>query len=133
AIDRVGFTTATGPATLHVAGKTRWAGPLGAMTRLVLARDLASRLPGATVLMPGDPVPPGGVREVRVNIQDFMPGRSGRVSLEADWTIAAPDRQTILHRGRFHVALPGGGKPAAEARTMSETLGRLADAIADAL
>ncbi|OYV32553.1 MAG: hypothetical protein B7Z80_26550 [Rhodospirillales bacterium 20-64-7] len=63
AIDRSGFTTETGPATLAVAGDTKWAGPLGVMGQLALARDLAARLQNMRVLMPGDPLPAGGARQ----------------------------------------------------------------------
>ncbi len=132
-IDRTQLTIATGPATLHVASKVRWAGPLDGMTQIVLARDLAARLPNMTVLMPGDPVPPGGVRQIRVNIQNFMPNGNGTVSLDADWSVMATDNQTILHHGRFQAVLPGAPQPGAEAQTMSAAIGRLADQIAHAL
>jgi uncharacterized lipoprotein YmbA len=128
-IDRTQFTTATGPSTLHVAGNTRWAGALGSMAQITLARDLAARLPATHVLMPGDPLPAAGVRQVLVNIQRFLPDQSGLVSLNADWTILAPDGQTVLAQGRFHINLPGGTQPGAEAATMSAALGRLADTI----
>jgi hypothetical protein len=132
-IDRTQLTTATGPGSLHVAGKVSWAGPLAGMIQIVLARDLAARLPDMTVLMPGDPVPPGGVREVRVTIQNFMPDQSGAVSLDADWSVMAADGQAILRHGRFHDALPGAPQPGAEAGTMSTAIARLADVIAHGL
>lgn len=132
-IDRTQLTTATGPATLHVAGKIRWAGPLDGITQIVLARDLAARLPDMTVLMPGDSVPPAGVRQVRVNIQDFMPDQSGTVSLAADWSVLMSNGQTILRQGRFQVTLPGNPEPGGEAETMSTAVAQLADAIAHEL
>jgi uncharacterized lipoprotein YmbA len=132
AIDRLHLTTGTAPGVLHVAGKTVWAGPLGPMARIVLAQDLAARLPGSTVLMPGDALPPGAAT-VHVTIQSFMPNEAGTVSLQADWSVAAPDEKTILARGRFAHMVPGDSQPAAEAQTMSTALGGLADAIATAL
>ncbi|HTJ91020.1 MAG TPA: PqiC family protein [Acidocella sp.] len=133
AIDRLHFTTGTAPGVLHVAGDTVWAGPLGPMARIVLAQDLAARLRGSTVLMPGDALPPGGAATLHVTIQSFMPDEAGTVSLQADWSVAAPDGKTILARGRFAHTMPGGSQPAAEAQTMSTALGGLADAIATAL
>ena len=47
-----------------------------------------------------------------------------------DWW---PDGQAVLRQGRFHLTLPGGTEPGAEAETMSAALGRLSDAIAAAL
>lgn len=80
--------------------------------------------------MPGDPLPVGGARQLDVNVQRFLPDPTGLVTLDADWTITAPDGQTVLAQGRFHVSLPGGTQPGAEAATMSAALGRLADTIA---
>jgi uncharacterized lipoprotein YmbA len=133
AIDRLHLTTGTSPGVLHVAGDTVWAGPLGPMARIVLAQDLATRLPGSTVLMPGDALPSGGTATVHVAIQSFMANEAGTVNLQADWSVTAPDGKTILARGRFAHTVAGGSQPAAEAQTMSAALGGLADAIATAL
>lgn len=132
AIDRSGFTTATGPATLSVAGDTKWAGPVGVMGQIALARDLADRLSGVQVLMPGDPLPAGGARQVQVNIQTFLADGSGAVTLDADWAITGSDGAAVQQQGRFDVTLQGGTKPAEEAATMSRALGELADRIAAA-
>lgn len=129
-IDRLHFTTATGQGTLHVAGDTQWAGPLGPMSRIVLAQDLAARLPGRDVLMPGDTVPQGGAALVQVTVQKFMPDASGTVTLQADWSVSKPDGNGELARGRFARTVPGAARPAAEAQDMSKALGLLADAIA---
>ncbi|HEY3757143.1 MAG TPA: PqiC family protein [Opitutaceae bacterium] len=131
-IDREEFTTAAAGTQMQVTGDARWAGSLGEMIRLCLAQDLAHRT-SVTVLMPGDPVPAGGVRTVHASIQTFLPDASGKVTLEADWWLTAPDGHTLGPRGRFRVALPGQPAPPAEAQTMSEALGKLADAMAAAL
>lgn len=133
AIDRTEFTTATGATTLEVAGKVQWAGPLDGLIRLALARDLAERLAGATVLMPGDAAPPGGARAVQVNVVKFVADASGSVTLDADWWVTAPDGRFTLPRSRFHAVVPGGSKPGAEARSMSEAVARLSDRIARSL
>lgn len=130
-LDRTLFTTAAGTATLQVEGNVHWAAPLSALARQALARDLADRLPGASVLMPGDPNPPGKARRVHVNLLEFRPDASGRVTLEADWS-AETSEQVPPKTGRFHLQIPGGANPSAEAATMSEALGRLADTIAQA-
>lgn len=132
-IDRRELTTGTPPGALKVHGKAEWAGALGPMARIVLAQDLASLLQGGNVLMPGDPLPPGGARIVHVTIQQFMPDDAGKVSLEADWFVAARDGTRVLAHGRFARMVAGGSRPAAEAQSMSQALGELAGSIAKAL
>lgn len=132
-IDRLHLTTGTPPGTLHVAGHSEWAGPIGPMARIVLAQDLAARLPGTDVLMPGDALPPGGAATLHVTIQTFMPDALGRVALQADWTVNAARGQNPLASGRFAQTVGGGTKPAAEAQSMSTAMAALADAIAKGL
>lgn len=132
-LDRAEFETATGGATLRAEGTERWVGPLDQLARLALARDLALRLTGADVLMPGDPVPPGGARQVRVVVAEFSSDASGQVTLEADWSILGTDGKAIEKRGSLRTEVAGGRGAAAEAATMGRALGRLADAVAQAL
>ena len=129
-IDRTQFTSAT---DCHITrgrknpfGRRRSAAWRKSFWRATLRRDYPARM----VLMPGDPLPVGGARQLDVNVQRFLPDPTGLVTLDADWTITAPDGQTVLAQGRFHVSLPGGTQPGAEAATMSAALGRLADTIA---
>ncbi|WBO61163.1 PqiC family protein [Acidocella sp. MX-AZ03] len=107
--------------------------PAGPMARIVLAQDLAARLPEAKVLMPGDPVPPNGAASVHVSMQEFMPDGAGSVALQADWFVTAPQAGGLLAQGRFSRALPCGKSPAAQAREMSGLLAHLADTIARGL
>ncbi len=131
-INREHFTVEAGPSTLFVAGNVTWAAPLRGMIQLVLAQNLAARLPNVRVLMPGDPVPPGGVRQVIVNIQQFIPTRQGKVSLQADWAILSPSVQSQRH-GYIRLSITGGMTPADEAHTMSIALAELAERIAKQL
>ncbi|MCW8305564.1 PqiC family protein [Acidiphilium sp. PA] len=128
AIDRLYLTSATGPTTLHVADHARWAAPLGGEAQNTLADDLAQRLPGTTVLHPGDPAPPGGARLIAVNVTRFLPDPS-HVVLNADWRVTARDHHRVLATGRDHIVIPSAATPAARASAMSAALGRLADRI----
>ena len=103
------------------------------MARIVLAQDLAARLPGTTVLMPGDPLPPGKTISLKVTMQNFMPDADGTVHVTADWSILVADSAHILAHGRFARRINGGQTPAAEAQSMSRALGALADDIAASL
>lgn len=130
-IDRIYLTSATGANTLHVAGHVRWAAPLAGSAQEVLARDLATRLPGRRVLMPGDPPPPHALT-VYVNVTQFMP-HPGHVVLDADWQVTEAGRAGTRNHGRAHIIEPSGDAPASRARAMSIALGDLADTIAGRL
>jgi hypothetical protein len=82
--------------------------------------------------MPGDPVPRGGVRLVRVNVGQFIFRADDRVALTADWSIVSPHHHVVAHH-RTQVSAPSGPSPTQQAAAMSNTLGLLADRIAQAL
>ena len=131
-LDRDGIVRASGPGQLQIASEDRWAAPLDGMVQHALAEDLRELLPPARVLLPGDPAPPGDRAEIEVNVSRFLADRSGRVLLEADWTLLDA-----------HGARAAGGAETLSRTTasttdavvigMSETVGMLADRIADAL
>ena len=135
-IDRLYLTTATGAETLSVAGHARWVAPLDGMATRVLATDLARRIDGVDVLMPGDPAPPSGARHVRVNVTKFLPvaggPEAGHVVLDADWQLIGR-KGKVLQAQRNHIRIASRSTPAAQAGAMSQALGRLADLIAGAL
>lgn len=132
-LDRSEFVTSNGGTALRAEAGAEWAGGLSEMARGVLAQDLARRLRQTTVLMPGDPVPPEGVRTVHVVVQTFLADASGAVTLQADWWLAQGGSATPAQRGRFVRTLPGPPGPPDEAKTMSRALGALSDTIASAL
>ncbi|MHB1304608.1 MAG: PqiC family protein [Acidiphilium sp.] len=125
-IDRLYLTSATGPNTLHVANHARWGAPLGGEAQSALAVDLAQRLPGIEVSMPGDKVP-RDARTVRVNVIRFLPEPEG-VALDADWSVTACNHPPA--KGRARIRVPAGAMPGDKAAAMSTALGRLADRIA---
>ncbi len=128
-LDRLYLTTMRSDNQLHVAEHTRWAAPLDGIAQSALARDLATRLTGTTVLMPGDEPPSGGVRLVRVNIQNFIADQTGQVTLDADWSVLSP-QQDVIAQDRAHIVVPGNPRATSEAYSMSTALGKLADQIA---
>lgn len=135
AIDRLGLTRETGASTLSVDPNASWAAPLDGMATQVLAENLASRLPGTKVLMPGEVIPSGARRIVRVDVLRFLPiaaSGSAHVVLDADWQIVT-SRGGIEHSGREQIGLPSAPGAAAEAAAMSQALGELADRIATAI
>src|SRR5260370_8093505 len=80
-LEREAVVTRIGANRLNVSDQDRWGGPFDEMIQRVLASDLGSRLPSGVVLAPGDPVPPSGVRTVRVNVRQFIADAAGHVVL----------------------------------------------------
>lgn len=126
-IDRSALTTGRSATTLSISYDAQWAAPLETMAQTVLARDLAARLPGHRVLMPGDNVP-GQALIVSANIVTFLP-YTGHVVLAADWN-AATNMAKIMETGRVQIITPSSATPQAQALAMSQALGHLADEIA---
>lgn len=134
-IDRLALTTETSGSTLGIDQNAKWAAPLDGMATSVLAQNLASRLPGTTVIMPGEVMPQGGKRVVHVNVLRFLPvvgAHGAHVALDAGWQVLATNG-TIWRSGRSRFSVPTAPGAAAEARAMSTALGELSDRIAEAL
>ena len=109
----------------------RWAAPLDELVRRALTADLRDRLGDAQVLAPGDPPPPGGVRTLVLNVQQFSGDSRGEVTLAADWAVAGPGQRggTRSHHVVVRVNA-GSASPDAVTAAMSQAVGRLADDIA---
>src|ERR1700693_4933463 len=68
-LERDAVVTRLGANRLNVSDQDRWGGPFDEMIQRVLTSDLGSRLPSGMVLAPGDPVPPSGVRTIKLNVR----------------------------------------------------------------
>jgi uncharacterized protein len=132
-LDRAALVTkGVGPA-ISVSSDERWAAPLDELVRRTSTADLRARLGATAVLAPGDPSPPGGVRRVVLTVQRFSADGSGKVVLEADWTLAAgnpPKAGTIRHVRIAENA--GSAQGGAVASAMSRALEVLADDVSRA-
>jgi uncharacterized lipoprotein YmbA len=131
AIDRDSVVIAASGGVLDVSSTAVWGAPLSEMIRLTLSADLRARLPPGSVLAPGDPVPPGGVRILLVNVQRFVGNTQGQVGLVADWSIANDIGMAIDEPD--HVVLKidaGSDNVSAIVPVMSCALGVMADRIA---
>lgn len=116
---------------LDVQSNSIWGAPIRQLIRRALSDNLAARLPPGSVLPPGDPAPPRGLRIVTVSLDQFGGDTAGRVTLRAAWLIArsgTPPRGTPR---RTTVEVDAGiGTAAAVVPAMSRALGVLADRIA---
>ncbi len=130
-LDRLSLVREAGPGRLDISGQHRWAAPLDGMVQGVLAEDLRQRLPTGSVVMPGDPAPPGAA-ELAVTVERFMPEASGGVVLDADWTLRDGGGHPRPTRAQS-VTVAAAPTPADAVAGMSRALGELADQIAGVL
>jgi uncharacterized lipoprotein YmbA len=131
ALDRQSIVTRGPGARVIVSDQNRWAAPLDELTRRALTADLRDRLGSKHVMGPGEPAPPGGVRLLILNVQQFSADTAGTVVLETDWTIST-GRPPKAGRSRHEVIKAQASPEHAEtvAAAMSQALGELADRIA---
>ncbi|WP_042698867.1 membrane integrity-associated transporter subunit PqiC [Azospirillum sp. B506] len=111
----------------------RWAEPLADGLRSTLAGDLTARLPGTTVLPVAGSSVGDGTAVLAVTVLRFEAEATGRVVLDAQWTLSAssgsggrksgPTRETVE-------VFASGADPETQVRTMSRAVGVLADRIA---
>lgn len=114
---------------VEISSDDQWASPLDEMIQRVVAQDLRLRLSTAQVLLPGD-VSPGGTRRLTLNIARFIANPAGEVTLQVDWTLAAPSGSVVTEQAETittHAETPKTGDVVA---AMSRALSQLSDRIA---
>ena len=132
-LDRREMVRQTGPNTVDISDRDRWASPLDEMSRRVLSEDLAARLPEGKLILPNAPTPPGTI-EISVSLAQFGPDGSGRIALKGSWSaLAAGGTKRLLSRDIALAISPPAAGAAGEAAGMSQLLGKLAGEIATGL
>src|SRR5579875_3510998 len=86
-IDRNEIVINEGNGKLDLTQNSAWVAPLGSLIRQTLTSDLQLRLGNDVVLSPGALATRPGLRILKLNIQQFMGGKDGRVVLIVDWQI----------------------------------------------
>jgi uncharacterized protein len=132
ALDRPQLARRRGPNQLDYAEDERWAGPLDAMVRRVLAEDLATRLPPGRVMTEVGSDKPADVT-LSVEVARFDADAAGRVTLTARWQEWGRRAVRSGPRERTIVAPGAGPGAAAIVATMSNALAMLAADIAAGL
>lgn len=133
-LDRAELVRRASANRLDVSENHRWAAPLDEMIRRVLSQDLATRLPEGMVIEPGEPLPPGPLRRITVDLSTFESDLEGHVVLNAQWTLQSGDRGAVQLRRDEHILIDeGSGTPDAVSAGMSRALAILADRIAAVL
>jgi hypothetical protein len=130
-LDRDSLVEWTGAGELKVSGRDRWAEPLDEMIQSVLAADLRKQRP-RLVLLPGDPVPPGGARSIVVNVRHFAAENASRVVFLADWSVMTgkPPLPAFTRSEAIEVPLKS-DQSSAVVSAMSQALAILSDRIAN--
>jgi hypothetical protein len=129
ALDRLSMVRGENDHQLTISDQDRWGAPFDDMTRRILTQDLSRRLPPGMVL-PQDARLSGNARGVVVDILSFQPDESGRVVLDADWTLLQGDPAKPVLRRSVHLTGQGGASATDQAAAMSRLVGQLADQIA---
>jgi uncharacterized protein len=130
-IDRDEIVIAAPGDRLNVSANSVWGAPLNQLIRRALSEDLSARLSPGSVLSPGDPAPPRGLRILTLSIGQFGGDTAGHVVLRASWLLARSGQPPsgTPHRERIEVDASA-GTPRAVVPAMSRALGILADRIA---
>jgi uncharacterized lipoprotein YmbA len=130
-LDRRGMVRRTGSNTVEISDQDRWAAPLDDMTRRVLSRDLAQRLPEGKVVLPDAPSPPH-TASIVVAIAQFGADGHGKIVLDGSWSLLKDDKPALHHDVALETTPLGKGADA-EAAGMSKLLDQLAAKIAASL
>jgi len=130
-LDRARIVVRVADYRLRFATGERWAEPLDDMIGRVLAEDLSDRLPGSAVFRERAASARAPDAVVDVDIERFDAGADGAVTLRAQVAVGfRSGGRTTTSRSLVLSGRPAAVGTPALAATMSELLGRLADAIA---
>lgn len=132
-IDRPQIVRRLDPNRVEALEFDRWAEPLADGLRAALAGDLSARLPGTTLLPVAGAIPAEGTAVLSVTILRFDADATGRVVLDAQWSLAVAGRNGPRHRDTLEIPaeIPArGGEPAALVAAMSRAVAAFADRVA---
>lgn len=128
-LDRKQMVRHTSAYTLDISDQHRWSAPLDQMIRQVLSQDLLALLPPGTVILPHEPAPTS-TRKIVVNVLEFAPDAQGTVRFEGTWSVIAPEPDAPPTNRTVELSEPAGPDTAAQVRSMSRIIERLAAQIA---
>lgn len=133
-LDRSQIVRATTDYRVRVADNERWGEPMGGMLDRVFTEDLVSRLPGASVFAESGAISTQPDLVVEVDVQRFDADADGTVVLLAQVAVRHDTgRSTATARTVRLTAKPLGDSTSALVAAMSQALGQLSDAVAEAV
>ena len=121
----------TSPYAISIAQHERWSDALGYLMRQALAQNLVTRLPDGALIYPDAPKPADALG-ITVDVLQLVE-QDGIITLDASWTILAPDAPRIVGRHQKSWKEQVSGSAASTSEGLSRILARVADDIADSL
>jgi uncharacterized lipoprotein YmbA len=128
-LDRKQMVRHTGDFTIEISDQHRWSAPLDEMMRQVLSQDLMKLVPPGKLILPHEPAPPS-TRKIVVNVLELAPDAQGTVRFEGTWSVIPPDPGVPPTNRTVQLSEPAGPDTAAQVRSMSRIVARLAAQIA---
>ena len=133
-LDRPEIVRAGANYQLRVAGQERWGEPFGDMVGRILAENLSSRLPGASVFTAAGSITADAEVALELDVQRFDADASGQVILVAQVAVTrGRNRAAATARTVRRTVAPAGPSTSELVAAMSRALGQLADEIAPLL
>lgn len=119
---------------LEIRGTHLWSGHLEDMVIHTLAFNLADRLPEGMVILPGQALPTGAMRQIVVVFEELAAGPDEVFVLDARWTLrgSRAGAAELVRHERITIPLQS-TESAAVATGMSQALAALADRIVAAV
>lgn len=132
-LDRDGIVRNDKDYRLKIADGAVWASPLPDMIGRNLALDIGERLPGSNVYTQTGAISTQALALVEIDISRFMEDASGRAEIQATLSVYRPGSGPSGSRAVHFIHDPSDGSVGALVAALSQLLGQVADAAADAL
>ena len=131
-LDRLEIVRRSAPNQLQIAAFDRWAAPLDAMMRRVVAGDLAARLPAGTVASANEPAAGEARQQLYIDVEEFSGDEHGAVTLRAGWLLLTPNAASLRGAAQIKVEAAAATIDALPP-AMSRAIADLSDRIAAAM
>jgi uncharacterized protein len=118
---------------LKLADNAAWASDLADMIGRNLALDLGQRLPGSNIYTQTGAISTEPLAMVELDVSRFLEDASGRAEIEATLAVSRPGSGPVGSRPLHFARKPTDDSIGALVAALSELLGQVADAAADAL
>ncbi len=119
---------------LQLAHNDRWGESLGSMLGRVITEDLVERLPGTAVFSESGAISTRPDLVLEIDVQRFDTDATGTLVLLAQVAVRRSDAREAAHAATLRLmAQPASPSTRDLVATMSQTLGKLADAIVEML
>jgi len=128
-LDRREFVITKADNQLEIRERDQWSASLEPLILHTLAHNLARRLPGGMIILPGQPVPNGPKRSIDVVVEKLAAGPDNAIHLELRWNLR--ERDQLISSTREQISIETSSlESASVASALSQALSTLSDRIA---